>query len=105
MAVPPWLGSPNGWFMLLVMLLHCLFPQYFVLIMPSVSIYQNTSGGAVPHIFVILLHHAHSTNMTVCTVSLSEKTINVLCHSPRLMCPQWRGLNQFIQKQGKGGAT
>ena len=38
-------------------------------------------------------------------LSLSEKAINVLCHSPRLMCPQWRGLNQLIQKQGKGGAT
>ena len=51
--------------MLLVLLLHCLFPQYFVFIMPSVSIYQNTSGGAVPHMFVLLLHHAHSINMTV----------------------------------------
>ena len=38
-------------------------------------------------------------------LSLSEKTIIVLFHSPRLMCPQWRGLNQFIQRQGKGGAT
>ena len=33
--------------------------------MPSVSIYQNTGGGAVPDIFVILLHHAHSINMTL----------------------------------------
>ena len=41
-----------------VLLLHCLFPQCFVIIMPSVSIYQNTNGGAVPHIFVISLHHA-----------------------------------------------
>ena len=38
-------------------------------------------------------------------LSLSEKTINVLCHSSRLMCIQWRGLNQLIQMQGKGGAT
>ena len=51
--------------MLLVLLLHCIFPQYFVLIMLSVSIYQNTGEGAVPDIFVILLHHAHSINMTV----------------------------------------
>ena len=33
--------------------------------MPSLLIYQNTGGGAVPDIFVILLHHAHSINMTV----------------------------------------
>ena len=38
-------------------------------------------------------------------LSLSEKTFNVLCHPPRLMCPQWRGLNQFFQRQGKHGAT
>ena len=29
------------------------------------------------------------------------ETINVLCHSPPLMCLHWRGLSQFIQKAGK----
>ena len=79
---------------------------------------------AVPDIFVILLHHAHSINTTLwhrigeaqtdCQHTIIWRglfswrrlsvTINVLCHSTRPMCLQWRGLNQFIQSQGKGGA-
>ena len=84
--------------MLLVLLLHCLFPYYSALIMSSVSTYQNTGGGDRGSTDRLLTYNY------LTWLSISEKTINILCHAPRLMCLQWRGLTQFIQRQGTGGA-